>query len=248
MSFSQSYCVAVLLVLAACSSKSTSDPASEEETITLTIWGADAPPPSLSGLVFAGTYSTSMPMDNPSPALGTNHQNDPDAQERLDAHIEATQGALQIRIHRGTTQTEGALYVLSDCTPNPVVLNEVDRLGSALCKPEDLGRTITFANVQLARVAPDGPFHIYEDYVVHSLPIMLGAGGCVTGAWLCDDDVFSGIFIPTYTTPIEMFEVASETQTSGPGGDYGDATYADLRLGGVEIIVRNLMDISVITQ
>ena len=237
-----------LLVLAACSTETSSDPALGEDTVTLTIWGADAPPPSPDELVFAGTYSTSLPFDNPAPALGTNHQSDSVAQERLDEHAKATEGAAQIRVHRGTTRTDGALYVLTDCTPNPVILDEVDRLGSAVCKPEDLGRAITFANVQLARVAPDGPFQIYEDYVVHSLPIFLETGGCVTGAWLCDDDVFSGIFIPSYPTQAEMFEVASETRTSGPGGDYGDATYADLRLGGVEIIVRNLMDLSVITQ
>ena len=235
--------IAPLLVLAACSSETTSAPALEEETVTLTIWGADAPPPSPDGLVFAGTYSQSLPIDNPAPALGTNHQADPVAQDRLDAHAEATEGAVQLRVHRGSPPTDGALYVLSNCTPNPIILDELDRLGGTVCKPEELGRAITFANVQLARVAPDGPFHIYEDYVVQTLPILLEAGGCVTGAWLCDDDVFSGIFIPSYPTQDEMFEVASVTKTSGPGGDYGDATYADLRLGGVEIIVRNLMDV-----
>jgi hypothetical protein len=244
----QHFFIALLLVLAACGSETASDPASEEETVTLSIWGADAPPPNPDGLVFAGTYNTAMPLENPAPALGTNHQTDPVAQDRLDAHAEATEGAVQLRVHRGTPPTDGALYVLSDCTPNPVILDEVDRLGSTVCEPEDLGRAITFANVQLARVAPDGPFHIYDDYVVQTLPILLETGGCVTGAWLCDDDVFSGIFIPSYRTQAEMFEVASATWTSGPGGDYGDATYADLRLGGVEIIVRNLMNLSMITQ
>jgi hypothetical protein len=220
----------------------------EEETVTLTIWGANAPPASPDGLIFVGTYSTSLPIENPSPALGTNHQNDPVAQQRLDDHAEVTEGALEIRVHRGSPPTDGALYVLSGCTPNPVILDEVRRLGSTVCEPEDLGRSISFANVQLARAAPDGPYHIYNDYVVQSLPILLENGGCVTGAWLCDDDVFSGIFIPSYPTQNEMFSVASETSTSGPGGDYGDATYADLRLGGVEIIVRNLMDLSVVTQ
>jgi hypothetical protein len=244
----QCFFIASLLVLAACRSEATSDPELEEETVTLTIWGADAPPPNPDGLVFVGTYSPSLPIDNPSPALGTNHQTDPVAQDRLDAHAATIEGAAQIRVHRGVPPTEGALYVLSDCTPNPVILDEVGRLGSAACNPEDLGRAITFANVQLARVAPDGPFHIYEDYAVQTLPILFETGGCVTGAWQCDDDVFSGIFIPSYPTQAEMFEVASATRTSGPGGEYGDATYADLRLGGVEIIVRNLMDLSVITQ
>jgi hypothetical protein len=243
------YCfAAALLLVAACGSDTASDPALEEEAVTLTIWGADAAPPDPDGLVFAGTYSTSLPLDNPAPALGSNHQTDPVAQDRLDAHAEATEGAVELRVHRGTPPTDGALYVLSGCAPNPLILDEVDRLGSAVCEPEDLGRGITFANVQLARVAPDGPFHIYEDYVVNTLSLLFGTGGCVTGAWLCDDDVFSGIFIPSYPTQAEMFEVASATSTAGPGGDYGDATYADLRIGGVEIIVRNLMDLSVITE
>lgn len=243
----QYFFVVPLLVLAACGSETTAEPALEK-AVTLTIWGADAPPPSPDGLVFAGTYSTSLPIENPAPALGTNHQTDPVAQARLDTHAEAIEGALQIRVHRGTPPTGGALYVLSDCTPNPVILDEVERLGGSVCEPEDLGRAITFANVQLARVAPDGPFHIYDDYVVQTLPIFLETGGCVTGAWLCDDDVFSGIFIPSYPTQAEILEVASATSTARPGGDYGDATYADLRLGGVEIIVRHLMDLSVITQ
>jgi hypothetical protein len=248
MSRHQHFFIAPLLALAACGSEATTEPASAEERVTLTIWGPNAPPPSPDGLVFVGTYSTSLPIDNPAPALGTNHQSDPVAQARLDAHAEATEGAVELRVHRGTPPTDGALYVLSGCAPNPVILDEVSRLGSAVCKPEDLGRAITFANVQLARIAPDGPFHIYEDYVVQTLPILLETGGCVTGAWVCDDDVFSGIFIPSYPAQANMFEVASATGSSGPGGDYGDATYSDLRYGGVEIIVRNLMDLSEITQ
>ena len=243
----QNFLVVSLLLLGACG-ETTTAPEPGGETVTLTIWGADAPPPSPNGLIFAGTYSTSLPIENPAPALGTNHQTDAVAQARLDAHAEATEGAVEIRVHRGRPPTDGALYVLSGCTPNPVILDELARLGHARCKPEALGREITFANVQLARVAPDGPFHIYEDYVVQTLPILHEASGCVTGAWVCDDDVFSGIFIPSYPSQANMFEVASATGSSKPGGDYGDATYADLRYGGVEIIVRNLMDLSEVTQ
>ena len=248
MSHQQHFFIATLLTLAACDSEATKKTVSAEETVTLTIWGPNAPPPSPEGLVFAGTYSTSLPVENPAPALGTNHQTDATAQARLDAHAEAIEGAVELRVHRGTPPTDGALFVLSGCTPNPVILDELARLGHPRCNPEDLGRTITFANVQLARIAPDGPFHIYEDYVVQTLPILHEASGCVTGAWLCDDDVFSGIFIPSYPSQANMFEVASATGSSGPGGDYGDATYADLRYGGVEIIVRNLMDLAVVTE
>jgi hypothetical protein len=189
-----------------------------------------------------------LPIDNPAPALGTNHQSDPAAQDRLDAYIRAAEGAVQLRVHRGNPPTQGALFVLSDCAPNTVILDEVDRLGSAVCAAEELGRGITFANVQLARVAPEGPFHIYADYVIQTLPLFLETCGCVTGAWLCDDEVFSGIFVPSYPTQRQIFEVSSATSSSGPGGAYGDATYADLRLGGVEIIVRHLIDIDTVTS
>jgi hypothetical protein len=239
---------ALLLVLAACSTEAMKASEEDRETVTLTIWGADAPPPDLDRLVFAGTYSSSLPLDNPAPALGTSHQADSSAQARLDAHAEATEGAVEIRVHRGDPAADGALLVLSGCSPNPTILDELNRLGGTLCEQSDLGRAITFANVQLARIAPNGPFHIYEDYVVQTLPILLETGGCVTGAWLCDDEVFSGIFIPSYPTQAEIFEVASATSASGPGGDYGDSTYEDLRYGGVEIIVRNLMDLSEITH
>ncbi|MEL6345642.1 MAG: hypothetical protein AAFV53_21210 [Myxococcota bacterium] len=250
----------LLLTLAACSgdTEKTSDSADAgtstadtssppEESVTLTIWGADAPPVSMDGLVFVGAYNTSLQLDNPAPALGTLHGEDPDAQARLDAYAAATAGAAELRIHRGDPPAEGALLTLSGCTPNPVVLDEVARLGSTVCAPEVLGREITFANVQLARVAPDGPFHIYEDYVVQTLPLFLDTGGCVTGAWVCDDDVFSGIFVPSYRTQDDIFAVASQTSTSGPGGVYGDATYAELRLGGVEVIVRHLIDVETVT-
>lgn len=216
------------------------------ETVTLTIWGEDAPPPTTDGTVFAGRYDTTLPIDNPAPALGTNHADDSAAAARLAAYADATVGATQLRLHRGAPPPEGALLTVAGCVPNQTVLDEVARLGQAVCAVESLGRDVTFANVQLARVAPDGPYHIYEDYVVQTLPLLFETGGCVTGAWLCEDEVFSGVFVPSYTTRDGMFSVASETSSSGPEGEYGDATYSDLRYGGVEVIVRHLVDADVV--
>jgi hypothetical protein len=216
------------------------------EPVTLSIWGEDAPTLDAVGTMFAGRYDTTLPVDNPAPAVGTNHGDDPAAEARLAAYTEATVGAIQVRIHRGAPPREGALLTVTGCEPNRTVLDEVARLGHAVCAPESLGRDITFANVQLARVAPDGPFDIYEDYVVQTLPLLFETGGCVTGAWLCDDEIFSGVFVPSYTTRDGMFSVASETSSSGPGGEYGDATYSDLRYGGVEVIVRHLVDVDVV--
>ena len=115
-------------------------------------------------LLFDGRFATSLPIDNPAPALGTNHGEDERAQERIDAFLTAVDGAERLIVHRGEADLcrEGEpLFQLSGCVENQTIVAEVERLGSALCDPPVLGRSITFANVQLARVAPDGPYHIY---------------------------------------------------------------------------------------
>lgn len=56
-----------------------------------------------------------------------------------------------------------------------------------------------------------------------------------------------GIFIPSYPSRQGIFEVASRTGWSGPGGVYGDGTSADLRLGGVDVSVRHLLDAGTVT-
>ncbi|MEO1483310.1 MAG: hypothetical protein AAFU77_14480 [Myxococcota bacterium] len=246
MRLTQTRLLLICAVLIGCGNED-GDPASAvedlEDSVTLTLW--ETPPPALDAeqLIFTGSYNTSLPLDNPAPALGTNHLTDPDAQRRLDDYAAATLNATELRIHRGSAPTDGALLVVSGCKPNPVILDELERLGSELCAPDALGQSITFANVQLARVAPNGPYHIYDDYAVQTLPLFLDTGGCLTGAWLCEDDTFSGVFVPSYRSQADIFTVASATDTTGPGDPYGDATYADLRLGGVEVIVRHLIDV-----
>jgi hypothetical protein len=258
-------CILVLglaVVLVACTNESNStddgtDAGASDTTpagldaVTLQFLVGDAPVPD--NLVLDGRFTASLPIDNPAPALGTKHSEDQRAQERIDAFLAAVDGAQRLIIHRqeaAPSRESEPLFQLSGCVENRTIIAEVERLGGALCDPSVLGRAITFANVQLARVAPDGPYNIYEDYVVQSLPLLLATGGCVVGAWLCEshESAFDGIFIPAYPSTAEMLQVANQTSASGPGGSYGDATYADLRIGGVEILVRNLMDLSVITR
>ena len=223
------------------------------DVVTLQFLGPDAST-TLEGaddLLFAGWLSARLPIDNPAPALGTNHTEDERAQARIDAFLAAVDGADRLIVRRGAVGPGGGgepIYQLSGCVENNVILAEVERLGGAVCDPSVLGRAITFANVQLARVAPNGPYHIYDDYVIQTLPLFLDTGGCVAGAWLCesDDSGFDGIFIPAYQSEGDILQVARQTSASGPGGSYGDATYADLRLGGVEIVVRNLVDVLMI--
>jgi hypothetical protein len=121
---------------------------------------------------------------------------------------------------------------------------------AARVTPQRSAGSLTFANVQLARVAPDGPFHIYEDYMIQTMPLAYDVGGCIAGAWLCDGDAepFDGVTVVAYPSSSEILSVSSSTSGQGPGGAYGDATYQDLRIGGVEIIVRNLIDIAPVTE
>ena len=214
-----------------------------QETITLRVYGSDVSVTDPEGLIFAGRF-TALTNDNPSAFVGDSHLEDPVAQSRLDEYIEATASATQIVIRRADAAPSGVpLYEVAGCVPNPTIHDEMADLGLDFCATTDFGTAITFANVQMARIAPNGPFDIYEDYVVNALPIFLNEGGCVTGAWLCDDAIFDGVFVPSYRSPVDIQTVSATTETSGPGGEYGDATFGDIRRGGVEINVRTLLDV-----
>jgi len=247
--------LALAVALIACGKGNDVSDSNEVEIVTLKYLTDKDPvtPQEADDLICDGRFTTSLPIDNPAAALGTNHAEDEGAQERIDAFLSEVEGAERLIVHRGGADPNlgsEPLYQLSGCVENQAIVAEVQRLGGAICDPSVLGRSITFANVQLARVAPDGPYHIYDDYVVQTLPLLLAAGGCVVGAWLCESDErgFDGIFIPAYPSAAEMLQVADQTSSSGPGGTYGEeATYADLRYGGVEIMVRNLIDLSVLT-
>ena len=182
----------------------------------------------------------------PAPTLGTNHDNDPAmTRTRLDDSGEATIGATDLRIHRGAATTDGALLTLTGCTSNSVVLDEPERLGCEVCAPEVLGHRHHLRECAACEALPATARSTSTTGLrrANSTALRSTPAAVSTGAWLCDDDVFSGIFVPSYPSTAGIFEVASETSASGPGGEYGEATYADLRLGGVEIIVRHLVEI-----
>jgi hypothetical protein len=200
------------------------------------------------GVLFAGRYSALLPLENPNIVPGTLHGDDPVTLARIEAFSEQVEGAnaLVVVDAQAHGPAPGAVRVgLTGCRLNELLLAEVQRAGEELCAADDLGRRLRFANVQFARIAPRGPFDIYRDYAVQAIPVLYGAGGCLAGAWICDPGKtgFDGVFIAAYPSIAEILAVARATATQRPGGAYGDASYEDLRLGGAEFLVRNLMDV-----
>ena len=215
--------------------------------VDLYVVGAVGPLPA-EGALFAGQYSTLLPLENPNIVPGTLHGDDLLTLARMESFAERVEGGRTLVVLEAQAPgpaPEAVRVGLEDCRPNEDLLAEVERAGERLCAARDLGRRLRFANVQFARIAPRGPFHIYRDYAVQAVPVLYEAGGCLAGAWLCDAGTtgFDGAFIAAYPSIVEILAVARATATRGPGGGYGDASYEDLRLGGAEFLVRNLVDV-----
>lgn len=200
------------------------------------------------GALFAARYSRQLPVENPNVAAGTRHGDDLQTRSRIEAFTETVDGATHLLILPAEDPTPEGSDVrmrLAGCRPNVDLLAEVAKAGETPCTGSDLGRRLRFANVQFARIAPAGPFHIYRDYATQAIPVLYGAGGCLAGAWRCDPERtgFDGVLIATYPSVAEILQVAQTTSMQGPGGDYGDASYEELRLGGAEFLVRNFVDV-----
>ena len=236
-----------LALLASCSSsedETLEGSPTEESAVTLRVYGSDVSISNAEGLIFAGRY-TALTSDNPSAFIGDSHMDDPASIELLDQYLEATKDATQIVIQREGAPASGTpLYEITGCVPNETIHNRMDSLGVDFCTTQDFGSSITFVNVQMARRTSVGSYDIYDDYVAQCLPIFLDEGSCVTGAWLCDDPIFDGVFVPSYASPADIQTVSTRTETElVPTEGYGDATCGDLRRDGVEINARTLLDV-----
>lgn len=200
------------------------------------------------GALFVAGYSRLLPVENPNVAAGTLHGEDPVTLARIEAFTDAVDGAtdlLMLPADRPAPDGRTVRLRLAGCRPNLDLLAEVEKAGEGTCSPSDLGSRLRFANVQFARIAPAGPFHIYRDYATQAIPVLYAGGGCLAGAWRCDPERtgFDGVFIAAYPSVAEILQVARATATQGPGGAYGEASYEDLRLGGAEFLVRNFVDV-----